>query len=60
MGANQVSGNEQVRSEMQTFLQALHSYPERFAQDPEISFEEYWGSLAQTARTKPSRRGSDS
>ena len=58
MGANQVSGNEQVRSEMQTFLQALHSYPERFAPDPEISFEEYWVSLAQTAKSTPRRHDS--
>jgi hypothetical protein len=36
-----LSGNDQVRREMQSFLRALHSYPERFSKDPGISFEEF-------------------
>ncbi len=38
-------GNEQVRVEMQTFLQALASYTSRVASDPKVTFEEYHVSL---------------
>lgn len=41
-----MSNNEQVQVEMETFLQALTSYPERFATDPRITFEEHRSSLA--------------
>lgn len=37
--------NEMVRAEMQAFLAALASYPDRFAANPRISFEQHWGSL---------------
>jgi len=37
--------NEAVRVEMQAFLAALASYPDRFAANPRISFEQHWGSL---------------
>jgi len=40
-----VSGNEQVRVEIQTFLAALTSYPDRFAVNPGITFEEHRISL---------------
>ena len=40
-----MSGNEQVRVEIQTFLQALASYADRVASDPKVTFEEYYGSL---------------
>lgn len=53
---NQLSGNEQVRVEMQIFLHALNSYPERFARNPSISFEEYCGGLVQSAKTEPQGR----
>lgn len=43
--ASRLSGNEEVRREMQSFLRALHSYPERFAKDPGISFEEHCSEL---------------
>jgi hypothetical protein len=46
-----VSGNQQVRIEIQTFLQALHSYPDRFARNPGITFEEYCRSLTPAAKT---------
>ena len=49
-----MSGNELVRAEMQTFLLALASYPDRFARDPRITFEEYRSSLAAAAPAKPS------
>jgi len=40
-----VQTNETVRAEMQAFLAALASYPDRFAANPSISFEQHWGSL---------------
>jgi hypothetical protein len=41
---------------MQIFLHALNSYPERFARDPRISFEEYCGGLVHRAKTEPRTR----
>ncbi len=49
-----MAGNEQVRVEMYTFLQALDSYPTCFATNPEITFDEHCVSLmalAQVATT---------
>ena len=43
---SEMSCNELVRVEMQSFLEALASYPERFATDPRISFEQHRSSLA--------------
>ena len=40
-----VQTNEMVRAEMQSFLAALASYPDRFAANPRLSFEQHWGSL---------------
>ncbi len=48
VGDNTVSGNQQVRREIQTFLQALNSYPDLFARNPGITFEEYCSGLVQT------------
>jgi hypothetical protein len=56
VGGNPVSGNQQVRIEIQTFLQALHSYPDRFARNPGITFEEYCSSLIPAAKTDSTRR----
>ena len=44
-----MSGNEQVRAEMQTFLLALTSYADRVAHDPKVTFEEHHVSLMQPA-----------
>jgi len=41
-----MSGNEQVLVEIQTFLQALASYPDRFAVNPRMTFDQYRSSLA--------------
>lgn len=41
--------NETVRVEMQTFLAALVSYPDRFATNPQISFEQHRISLMMPA-----------
>jgi hypothetical protein len=54
VGDQRLSGNEQVRREIQSFLRALHSYPERFSKDPGITFEEHCSSLV--AQTDPRRR----
>jgi hypothetical protein len=35
----------EVRCEIDNFLLALHSYPERFATDPCLSFEDYLCSI---------------
>jgi len=51
-----VEGNQQVRIEMQSFLRALDSYPERFAQDPGISFEEHRSSLVPAASISPAKK----
>ena len=40
--------NERARTEMQTLLRALHSYPEQFVRDPDVSFAEYYRNLIQT------------
>lgn len=40
-----MSGNEQVRVEMQTFLLALASYADRVVSDPKVTFEEHRVSL---------------
>ncbi len=50
-----MSGNEQVLVEMQTFLKALASYPDRVANDPEITFEEYHFSLMMPLRAAAPR-----
>lgn len=41
----QVSREAEVRSEIQSFLQALASYPERFSREPRVSFEQHRESI---------------
>ncbi len=53
-----MSGNEQVRVEMQTFLQAIASYAERVADDPRITFEEHHVSLMVPSRSAPRKTSS--
>ena len=50
------SCNEQVRVEIQRYLQALASYPDRFARDPDISFKKYLRSLVAARQSSPRRR----
>ena len=50
MRNDQVQSNETVRAEMQTFLAALVSYPDRFAANPHISFEQHRTSLMMPAQ----------
>lgn len=54
-GENSVSANEEVRSEIQIFLEALSSYPERFAKEPGITFDEHRSSLLRRAKTSTRR-----
>ena len=51
-----MSPNERVRIEMQSFLRALDSYPECFATNPRISFEEHCSSLVEAATLASFRR----
>lgn len=44
--------NQQVRAEIQSFLQALDSYPDLFARNPNISFEQYLCTLVSAGKTK--------
>lgn len=46
-----MTGNEQVRVEMQTFLQALVSYVDRATHDPGITFEQHHVSLMTPLRS---------
>jgi hypothetical protein len=55
MEEKQPTGNEQVRREIQSFLQALNSYPDRFARNPRVSFEEHCIGLVQ-AKAEARRR----
>jgi hypothetical protein len=55
-GESRLTGNDHVRIEMQSFLQALRSYPERFARNPRLTFEEHRSGLVQTAKAEPRRR----
>jgi hypothetical protein len=54
--ADQRSGNEQVRREIQSFLHALKSYPDRFAKEPHVTFEQHHGGLARAASEVSRRR----
>jgi hypothetical protein len=49
-------GNEQVLMEVQSFLQALASYPERFAKEPTISFEQHLSNLVASSQSELRRR----
>jgi hypothetical protein len=50
------SSNEDVRREIACFLRALHSYPERFARNPGISFEQHRSALIRSGKTEHRRR----
>jgi len=48
--------NAQVRVEIQHYLQALASYPDRFARNPDITFKKHLYSLVAAARRTPARQ----
>jgi hypothetical protein len=56
MISSEMTANEQVRHEIQSFLRALDSYPDRVAKSPGISFEEHLGSFVQSSEGAPRRR----
>lgn len=56
MEDQQPSGNDQVRKEIRNFLLAVESYPDRFAQDPGVTFEEHHGGLVRATSTASRRR----
>jgi hypothetical protein len=51
---SRVSSNKQVRRELKKFLQALDSYPDHFAKNPRVSFDQHLRSL-QSANTHKRR-----
>jgi hypothetical protein len=53
---NLLPGNERVRLEIQSFLKALDSYPDRFAREPEVSFEQHFCSLVAAGKSELRRR----
>lgn len=58
--SDRVNGNKGARVEMQSFLEALDSYPECFARNPEVSFEQHRSSLTEWVRNgagRTKRRG---
>ena len=54
--ANSRPGNERVWVEIYSFLKALDSYPDRFAQDPGITFDEHRRSVMARSDAQPRRR----
>jgi len=56
-GNAKMSNNEQVLAEITSFLQAVDSYPDRFAQDPQITFEQHLCSLIPSDQAESARRG---
>jgi hypothetical protein len=54
-GSERVSSNEEARVEMQSFLEALNSYPERFARNPGVSFAQHHSSLIPVERNGSDR-----
>lgn len=42
--------NSQALAELENFLRAVDSYPERFAREPEVSFEQHLNGLHARAR----------
>jgi hypothetical protein len=51
-----LSADEQVRLEIQIFLQALKSYPDRAAKQPKITFQEHLYALVSPGQVVPRRR----
>ena len=51
-----VSADEQVRWEIQNFLEALKSYPDRAAKEPDITFEQHLYALVSPRQAVPRRR----
>jgi hypothetical protein len=50
-------GNEQVRIEIANYLYAVASYPERFAENPNMTFKQYLFRLVAAIPAQSRRRG---
>ena len=57
-GNSRTALDRQVRREIATFLRAVHSYPESFARDPLLSFEQHLFSMANQNRAAENYRRS--
>jgi hypothetical protein len=51
-----LSADEQVRLEIQRFLEALRSYPDRAAKEPNLTFEQHLYALVSPGQDVPRRR----
>ncbi len=49
--------NEEAVEEIQKFLRALDSYPERVAKEPKVSFRRHLSGLFKASRKKPTSHG---
>ena len=56
-GLSDAARDREVRQEIENFLNALSSYPDRFARDPFVSFEEHL--FIVTAENEVSAAGGD-
>jgi len=52
--------NREVRQEIDAFLQALSSYPDRFAREPYLSFEQHLFSITAESNSAAERRKAQS
>lgn len=52
VGDKVISVEDQVRNEIETFLQALDSYPDSVARNPRITFEEHCNRLIRAEKTE--------
>ena len=50
--SDRVSGNEEACLEIQSFLKALNSYPESFARNPRVSFEQHHSGFRPVGRNE--------
>jgi hypothetical protein len=46
LGVSDAEREREVHQEIETFLRALDSYPDRFAREPHLSFEQHLYSIA--------------
>ncbi len=46
LGENKTRLEQQLQREAASFLQALNSYPECFAQNPMVTFQQHFASIA--------------
>lgn len=56
MAMSSTGRQREVQREIETFLRALSSYPDRFARNPYLSFEQHFFSIAGTSQSIEPRR----